>query len=95
MAKITYRQDGKAWNLPEVVKFERITLDSYFKHYFYEVVGYRKPKKGEWFLSGAVLYAYKAPNDLNTCYLVAKPTHIAKKKSNWFKGPQFNLKERT
>lgn len=31
---------------------------------------YRPPKKGEWYLSGAIPHAYKAPNDLST------PFHI-------------------
>lgn len=33
---------------------------------------FRPPKKGEWYLSGAIVEAYKAPNDLDT------PRHIAK-----------------
>lgn len=32
----------------------------------------RPPKKGEWYLSGAVIEAYQAPNDLST------PCHIAR-----------------
>lgn len=32
---------------------------------------YREPKKGEWYLSGAVVTAYKAPNDLSTKYFIA------------------------
>ena len=32
---------------------------------------FRCPKKGEWFLSGAVPMAYKAPNDLNQEYYIA------------------------
>ena len=31
----------------------------------------RSPKKGEWFLSGAVIGAYKAPNDLTQEYHIA------------------------
>ena len=31
----------------------------------------RCPKKGEWYLSGAIIEAYRAPNDLST------PFHIA------------------
>jgi hypothetical protein len=31
----------------------------------------RKPKKGEWFLSGSIIEAYKAHNDLNTKYYSA------------------------
>lgn len=32
---------------------------------------YREPKKGEWFLSGAIAEAYKAPNDLSQKYYIA------------------------
>ena len=32
---------------------------------------FRCPKKGEWYLSGAIPGAYKAPNDLNTKYWIA------------------------
>ena len=33
---------------------------------------FRPPKKGEWFLSGAEVMAYKAFNDLNTPYHIAR-----------------------
>lgn len=32
----------------------------------------RPPKKGEWYLSGAVPEAYQAPNDLSTAYYIAE-----------------------
>lgn len=32
----------------------------------------RAPKKGEWYLSGAVIEAYRAPNDLTTAYHIAE-----------------------
>ena len=32
----------------------------------------RAPKKGEWYLSGADIAAYRAPNDLSTEYYIAK-----------------------
>jgi len=32
---------------------------------------FRCPKKGEWYLSGAIPGAYKAPNDLGTEYWIA------------------------
>jgi len=32
---------------------------------------YREPRKGEWYISGARPQAYKAPNDLNTKFMVA------------------------
>lgn len=36
----------------------------------------RPPKKGEWYLSGAIVEAYKAPNDLTTAYYIAKIVRI-------------------
>ena len=33
---------------------------------------HRCPKKGEWYLSGAIPTAYKAPNDFSTEYRIAK-----------------------
>lgn len=34
----------------------------------------RPPKRGEWYLSGAIVEGYKAPNDLSTPYHIAKLT---------------------
>ena len=31
----------------------------------------RCPKKGDWYLSGAIVEAYRAPNDLNTVFCIA------------------------
>ena len=33
---------------------------------------FRSPKKGEWYLSGAIPTAYKAPNDLSTEFRICK-----------------------
>lgn len=33
---------------------------------------YREPKKGEWFISGAIGEAYHSPNDLSNKYHIAK-----------------------
>jgi hypothetical protein len=41
--------------------------------HFYKLVGFRKPMKGEWYLSGAIIEAYQAPNDLgDEFYIVEK-----------------------
>lgn len=40
---------------------------------------YREPKKGEWYLSGAKVVAYRAPNDLSTKYFIAKPVLVERK----------------
>ena len=36
----------------------------------------RCPKKGEWYLSGAIIGAYKAFNDLSTPYHIAKLVRV-------------------
>jgi|SRR5579871_773067 hypothetical protein len=36
---------------------------------------YRAPKRGEYYLSGAVITAYIAPNDLSTEYWIAEPVN--------------------
>lgn len=38
----------------------------------YRVLGRRPPRKGEYYLSGAVPFAYIAPNDLSTPYLIVE-----------------------
>lgn len=32
----------------------------------------RAPRRGEWYISGAIAEAYYAPNDLSTSYRIAK-----------------------
>jgi len=40
---------------------------------FYEATGeYREPRQGEYYLSGAMVQAYRAPNDLSTRYWIAR-----------------------
>ena len=75
---MVYREQGKRWNLPDVVSFGN--LDLVQSNYFYSVKGYREPKAGEYYLSGAIIQAYKTNRDLNTKYLVVEPTHKATKK---------------
>lgn len=54
-----------------------ITFEGMPGLYFYETGEFRAPRKGEYYLSGAVLAAYRAPNDLTTAYRVARPTYRA------------------
>ena len=42
---------------------------------------FREPKKGEWYLSGAIPEAYRAPNDLGAKYHIAKLVAIHRKTS--------------
>lgn len=63
--------------LPQVMPFERVdgfkTRDCYW-----EKIGFAIPRKGDWYVSGAIPMAYKAPNDLNSSFLCVRPTHYAK-----------------
>jgi hypothetical protein len=36
----------------------------------------RPPRKGEWYLSGAVIEAYQASNDLDSPYHIAEPVLV-------------------
>lgn len=40
---------------------------------------FRQPLKGEWYLSGAIITAYKAPNNLSTAFHIAKLVRVEKK----------------
>jgi hypothetical protein len=42
------------------------------QRYFYRKVDFRAPKKGEWYLSGAIVEAYQAPNDLTDEYQIVE-----------------------
>jgi hypothetical protein len=39
---------------------------------------FRPPKKGEWYLSGAIPEGYRAPNDLTTSFHILKLVRIKK-----------------
>ncbi len=36
----------------------------------------RSPRKGEWYLSGAIIQAYRAPNDLSTEFYIAEIVEV-------------------
>ena len=61
-----HREGGKKWVLPEVVRGQKGGL----RHYFYTVRGFMQPKKGDYYLSGAKIMAYRAFADLDDEYLV-------------------------
>ena len=43
------------------------------KRDYYQANGeFRPPKRGEYYLSGAIVEAYRAPNDLSTPYWIAE-----------------------
>lgn len=87
---LTHREQGLKWELPKLLAFE--SLDGKYRdafnpnHATYKVLGYREPKKGEYYVSGAKPMAYKAPNDLGLTYLVVEPLVTYKRQTvtNWF-----------
>lgn len=75
MDEFTYHVGEKKWLLPLVVAIDDGVVS---RHYFYQIIEYRRPKKGEYFLDGAVITAYKAVTDLYDEYLVVELTCPAK-----------------
>ena len=77
-----HRENGKVWTLPVILAFgtrshkleQSGVISHQANHCEYKVLGYRCPKAGEWFLSGAIVGAYQAPHDQRTPYLVVEPT---------------------
>jgi len=67
--------------LPQTLRFEKLgkigdrTIGG--AKCFYRKIAVRSPKKGEYYVSGAVPMAYLAPNDLTGSYLVVVPTNYA------------------
>lgn len=63
-----YREAGKTWKLPDHIR----TSDGWVRThvYAYKVLGFRPPRKGEWYLSGAEISAYQARGDFIDNYLV-------------------------
>ena len=70
-AKKVHMQFGKKWILPLFIAFNESWQRK--KAEPYRVVGYQRPRKGQWYLSGAIATAYKAPNDLGMTFLVIEP----------------------
>lgn len=56
--------------LPDAVHFEGLPTRRKFT---YRVMGFRPPRRGEFYLSGAVVWAFRAPADLRTPYQVVEP----------------------
>lgn len=58
---------------------------------FYLKDSFRHPRKGEFYLSGAVIQAYRAPNDLSSTYVVVIPTHHAVRETRLVRGAEVKL----
>lgn len=75
----TVRLRGKRWKLPLVLRDHQ----SWGKAHFYRVIDFRPPRKGEMYLSGAIVGWYKAPSDLSDSFLVVEFTERAKISERW------------
>lgn len=53
---------------------------------FFRVVGYRAPRSGEYYVSGAIPEVYQTRNDLESKYWVVEPTHEAVKVTTYVRG---------
>lgn len=77
--------------LPETLFFEDVTRPGGTQagqRCYYRRVRHAAPKKGEWFVSGAIPQAYRAKNDLmRTEYLIVVPTFFANPTKGYTKGP--------
>jgi hypothetical protein len=46
-------------------------------------IAFRAPKKGEYYVSGAIPAAYKAKNDLSTSFLIVEPLESFEQRMQW------------
>lgn len=74
--------------IPRLLAFERksgalANLGCVSSKWSWKRIDFRCPKKGEYYVSGAIPEAYRAPNDLPTEYLVVEPLVEHKLKQVW------------
>lgn len=70
--------EEKIVNLPDVLHFPELGKCFYY-------IDYKKPERGEYYLSGAIVKVWECFNDLNDYYLVVKPTYYAEQKTIFIK----------
>ena len=79
-----FRDAGKAWDVPVVLPFWTGPSGIMKTNWcIVEPVAYRCPRRGEYYLSGAIPEVYKVYNDLSTPYLVVKPGKKVVAKKFW------------
>lgn len=81
--------------LPKVLPFHDIPGTAVQMRCFWRRLDIRRPRKGEWYVSGAIPAAYRAPNDLSTEYLIVEPTHYARRVEAWERGEAVRLERRS
>ena len=71
-----YIKNGKSYSvkLPNKVPFTSYGTGLLDRPEPFEAVAFRRPMAGEYYLSGAGVSAYKAPNDLSTEYVIVERT---------------------
>jgi len=75
----TVKIDGEKLTLPRVLCFSHYRIKPDYREY--DVIGFRSPKKGEWYLSGALITPFVASNDLTMEFWVVLPTNHLKEKT--------------
>lgn len=73
--------DGSAYLLPEAFYFHGPGVDPGV--YFWEFEGWRPPRRGEFYVSGAEPAVYRAHHDMSGSYLVIQPTDKARYVGRW------------
>ena len=76
-------------DMPTVEEMKDLGLDTSFNSRYGHREVYaektderRSPKKGEWYISGAIPTAYRAPNDLGMVFWIARLVRV-KKQIDW------------
>ena len=54
--------------------------------YFYERIAFRAPRAGDFYLSGAIVSAYLAHNDMTQQFAIVRPTYRARRVTRWEQG---------
>lgn len=67
--------------MDRLLKFER--KNELASKWSYRRVARRAPRKGEYYVSGAIPEAYRAPNDLSDEFLIVEPLVEHKLKQVW------------
>ena len=81
----TFWSHGFRWTLPKVLRFGKRYSDFGFDggHAGEYDVEWRLPRKGEWFLSGAVVTAYEAFADMDCPALVVVKIYEVERVTSW------------
>jgi len=72
MLRVIFKHGSRVYTLPISLLFEKLE-DEHPRSCRYDILGMRRPRRGEHYISGAIPYAYKAPNDLSDEFIVVRP----------------------